>query len=114
MSKIDVKPKYNIKLTTWVVWDEVNSDDDVVGGAMTTLKAFRAGKHLVLVEPGCSVEVQYLIKAATGEEASAIRNLRIHGEPYYPTGYPETCPKCEDFQYFPKGSGECASCGKIC
>jgi hypothetical protein len=58
-------------------------------------------------------ELLYTIDADTMEEASAIHNLRMGFGPYDPMGDPANCPKCGAW-FYPKGSGECWRCGKIC
>jgi hypothetical protein len=56
----------------------------------------------------------HVIEAATGEEASAIYNLRMGFEPYKPAGKPAKCPKDCGSYYYPEGSGQCPYCGDIC
>jgi hypothetical protein len=55
----------------------------------------------------------HVIYAATGEEASAIFNLRMGYESYKPLGESELCPKGCGSYYYPLGSGECPYCGRI-
>lgn len=52
--------------------------------------------------------------ACTHEEASAIYHLRMGFEPYTPNGEPQLCPNSCGSYFYPKGSGECPYCGKIC
>lgn len=51
----------------------------------------------------------WVIEAATWEECSAIKNLRLGFGPYRPMGEPAKCPMCPAY-YYPKGSGRCC-CG---
>ncbi len=53
------------------------------------------------------------IDAHTYEEMMSIHNLRLGFGPYVPIGEPEPCPKCGDY-FYPKSSGDCWRCGKIC
>jgi len=53
------------------------------------------------------------VDAHTFEEALAIYHLRMGWEPFQPEGDGEPCPKCAAM-FYPKGSGECWRCGKIC
>lgn len=55
----------------------------------------------------------YEFEAATGEEASAIHNLRMGFGPYTPIGEPAPCPRCSAW-FYPAGSGQCWRCGPIC
>ncbi len=69
---------------------------------------FLNGKEL----PDCEI-LLWRIEAATWEEASAIHHLRMGDGGYQVNGLAKHCPKCGSM-YYPKGSGECWQCGKIC
>ena len=76
----------------------------------STAESFK-GKNSQMIE---GMELIHTFFAETGEEASSIYNLRVGFGPYKPMGEPELCPKCNVSYYYPKGSGECPYCGKIC
>lgn len=112
-----MKPKYELILTKYAVWSEVDNDsDDTPSGGITTLENFLSRKSpLILVSSKPShVRLDYIVEAATWEEVRSIVNLRTHGDQYQPAGEAEPCPKCSEFMYFPEGSGCCPKCGKIC
>jgi len=55
-------------------------------------------------------ELLCVIEAASGEEASAIFNLRMGFGAYHPMGESQECPRCGAW-FYPSGSGQCWSCG---
>lgn len=71
-------------------------------------------REQVLANPAVKfVKLLYEFEAATGEEASAIHNLRMGFGAYTPNGEPEECPKCCAW-FYPQGSGQCWRCGQVC
>lgn len=64
-------------------------------------------------ELNASAELLWEVNAATLEEALSIYHLRMGFEPFVPEGSWQPCPKCAS-PFYPKGSGECWRCGKIC
>jgi hypothetical protein len=79
------------------------------GCSITLVSTDSNGRDLLEAE----ATLLYRFDAATGEEASAIHNLRMGWGDYRPVGKSERCPKCEAW-FYPEGSGECWRCGKIC
>lgn len=114
-----MKPMHQMQEQTYVVYRVYSADPEAnfpYSAGLTLKKYFEAPDffRIQMLEPGERIEFAYEITAATSEEASAIFNLREYGTPYYPIGKSETCPKCETYEFFPLGSGECCLCGKIC
>ncbi len=59
------------------------------------------------------IEVLCTFEASTFEEACAINNLRLHGEPYYPMGEGSPCVQCSDFIVFTDSTCCCPACGHV-
>lgn len=63
---------------------------------------------------GKNVKVLHTVEADTHEEAMAVHHIKMGWEPYKPEGEPQLCPNGCGSYYYPRGSGECPKCGKIC
>ena len=59
-------------------------------------------------------KLMYRIEADTLEEAQAVHHIKMGWAPYKPSGKPAPCPNSCGAIFYPKGSGECPKCGKIC
>lgn len=83
------------------------------GPAQTSMYSDASERHARAYGGLAGAEFLWEIETDTLEEASAIYHLRMGFEPFVPCGSPEPCPKCSAI-FYPEGSGECRSCGKIC
>lgn len=104
-------PKYEIPLHEFAVWSEYESDGTLSSGGMCHLESFEQASSYKDKEDNV-VELLYIIKAATWEEANAINELRLYGSQYKPQGKSVTCPKCLEFQMFPENTNDCPLCGR--
>lgn len=117
-AKDNLVPRYVIPTKTYVVWNEYDVTEPQ-GPSSSGMMLYETFKELYKTNKlaGCVdeswVEVLYTIEAATSEEASAIMNLRMFGEPYIPMGKGSPCYKCKDFVVFPESSCVCANCGHL-
>ena len=99
----------------YIVYSTTPEDDDCGNISMCDENNFNHMKKIEkTINPEVEVEIKFTIEAATSEEANAIFNLRRWGTIYTPLGKSEICPKCDEYYYFPKGSGDCPKCGNIC
>ena len=56
----------------------------------------------------------HVVFADTPEEAMAVHNIKMGWGAYNPPGESEDCPNGCGAKYYPKGSGVCPNCGRIC
>lgn len=103
-------PKYNIQLREYAVWAEYEPDGTLSSTGMCPIEGYEKASSCV-ADVNNTVEYLFSIHAATGEEASSIFNLRLHGDAYIPHGKPVTCHVCNEFQVFPLSSNTCPCCG---
>jgi hypothetical protein len=113
LKRLRSKAKYKTNTKEYAVWNEYDlttGDRVLVSGGMCLLKSYNKLSSMMLDDEN-KVELLYIIEAATSEEASAIRDLRLYGTPYVPQGKSVDCPTCGEFQVFPESSNECPCCG---
>lgn len=114
LKRLRSKAKYKTNTKEYAVWNEyeynTTGDRVLVSGGMCLLKSYNKLSSMMLDDEN-KVELLYIIEAATSEEASAIRDLRLYGTPYVPQGKSVDCPTCGEFQVFPESSNECPCCG---
>jgi hypothetical protein len=61
-----------------------------------------------------NAKLLHRIEASYWEEAMTIHNEKMGWGKYKPEGEPKDCPNGCGAVFYPKGSGECPNCGKIC
>lgn len=93
------------KQTTFEAWE------DEISVTLSTPENIERKKSLDLFEG--QLNFLHTIIADTYEEAMAVHHIKMGWDPYMPQGESSNCPKCNSI-YYPKGSGECPKCGKIC
>ena len=89
-------------------WED-ESDCHIVFG---TLENIVSDRSRGLLSQGA--KLLHRVEAHTWEEAMTEHYARMGWGPYRPEGEPRECPRGCGATFYPKGSGECPNCGKVC
>ena len=100
-------PRYDCMKKTYEAWN----DEEASATVFSPLENLALERSRGLL---AKAEFLHRIEADTHEEAQAVHHIKMGWAPYVPMGKPEVCPKGCGAMYYPKGSGECPNCGRIC
>jgi hypothetical protein len=90
-------------------WQHIDECEIITFGEVNNIKE-QIAQGLIPIE----AKLLHQVEADTYEEAMAVHYIKMGWLPYKPMGEAKECPNECGAMFYPKGSGECPNCGRIC